>query len=43
MMRWSGCVEHVEDGRGVYRVLVGRSERKKPLGRIGRRWILTLR
>jgi len=26
------------DGRGVYRVLVGRPERKSPLGRYRRRW-----
>jgi hypothetical protein len=26
------------EGRGVYRVLVGRSEGKKPLGRSRRRW-----
>jgi hypothetical protein len=26
------------EGRGVYRVLVGRSEGKRPLGRLRRRW-----
>jgi hypothetical protein len=26
------------EGRGVYRVLVGRLERKRPLGRLRRRW-----
>jgi hypothetical protein len=26
MMRWAGCVARVGEGRGVYRVLVGRSE-----------------
>jgi hypothetical protein len=26
------------DRRGVYRVLVGKSERKRPLGRLKRRW-----
>jgi hypothetical protein len=26
------------EGRGVYRVLVGRSEGKRPLGRTRRRW-----
>jgi hypothetical protein len=34
-------VEHVArtgEGRGVYRVLVGRPERKRPLGRPRRRW-----
>jgi hypothetical protein len=29
-MRWAG---HVEEGRGVYRVLVGRPEGKRPVGR----------
>jgi hypothetical protein len=26
------------EGRGVYRVLVGKPEGKRPLGRPGRRW-----
>jgi hypothetical protein len=26
------------EGRGVYRVLVGKPEGKKPLGRLRRRW-----
>jgi len=26
------------EGRGVYRVLVGKPERKRPLGRSRRRW-----
>jgi hypothetical protein len=26
------------EGRGVYRVLVGKSERKRPMGRPRRRW-----
>jgi hypothetical protein len=29
---------HMGDGRGVYRVLVGRPERKRPLGKPRRRW-----
>jgi hypothetical protein len=28
----------MEEGRGVYRVLVGRTEGKRPLGRPRRRW-----
>jgi hypothetical protein len=28
----------MEEGRGVYRVFVGRSEGKRPLGRPRRRW-----
>jgi hypothetical protein len=37
-MRWAGHVARIGEGRGVYRVLVGRPEGKKPLGRPGRRW-----
>jgi hypothetical protein len=37
-MRWAGHVAHMEEGRGAYRVLVGRSEGKRPLGRPRRRW-----
>jgi hypothetical protein len=36
------CGMHRE-GRGVYRVLVGRPEGKRPLGRSRRRWGITLR
>jgi hypothetical protein len=37
-MRWAGHVARMEEGRGVYRVLVGRPECKIPLGRPRRRW-----
>jgi hypothetical protein len=37
-MRWTGHVAHMGERRGVYRVLVGRSEGKRPLGRPKRRW-----
>jgi hypothetical protein len=37
-MRWAGHVACREEGRDVYRVLVGRSEGKRPLGRPRRRW-----
>jgi hypothetical protein len=37
-MRWAGRVTHMVDGRGVYRVLVGRLEGKRPLGRPRCRW-----
>jgi hypothetical protein len=36
-MRWAGHVARMGEGRGVYRVLVGRPEGKKPLGRPRRR------
>jgi hypothetical protein len=32
-MRWVGHVARIEEGKGVYRVLVGRPEGKRPLGR----------
>jgi hypothetical protein len=41
-MRWAGHVAHME-GRGVYKVLVGRPEGKRPLGRLGVVWRITLR
>jgi len=34
-MRWAEHVAHMGDRRGVYRVLVGRPEGKRPLGRLG--------
>jgi len=36
--RWSGHVGRMEEGRGVHRVLVGKPEGKRPLGRPRRRW-----
>jgi hypothetical protein len=37
-MRWAGHVVRMGEGRGVYRVLVGRPEGKGPLRRSRRRW-----
>jgi hypothetical protein len=37
-MRWAGHVACMGEGRGVYRVLVGRPEGKRPLGRPRHRW-----
>ena len=36
-MRWAGHVAHMGEGRGVHRVLVGKPEGKRPLGRPRRR------
>ena len=36
--RWTGHVARMGEGRGVYRVLVGKPEGKRPLGRPRRRW-----
>ena len=37
-MRWAGHVARVEVGRVVHKVLVGKPEGKRPLGRPRRRW-----
>ena len=37
-MRWAGHVAHMGEDRGVNRVLVGKSEGKRPLGRPRRKW-----
>jgi len=42
-MRWAGHVAHMGEGRGVYRVLVGKLEGKRPLGRPRRRWVDNIR
>jgi hypothetical protein len=36
-MRWAGHVTRMEGERKVYKVLVGKTERKRPLGRPRRR------
>jgi len=36
--RWAGHVARMHDRRGVYRVLVGKPEGQRPLGRPRRRW-----
>ena len=37
-MRWAGHVARMGEGEGVYRVLVGKPEGKRLLGRPRRRW-----
>jgi hypothetical protein len=37
-MRWAGHVSRMGEGRGVYRILVGRPEGKRPLGKPRRKW-----
>ena len=37
-MKWAGRVARTGETRGVYRVLVGKAEGKRPLGRPRRRW-----
>jgi hypothetical protein len=38
-MRWAGHVERMGEKRNAYRLLVGKSEGKRPLGRLRRRWV----
>ena len=38
-MRWAGHVTHMGEERGVYRVLLGKLEGKRPLGRPRCRWV----
>jgi hypothetical protein len=38
-MRWEGQIERMEEKRNAYRLLVGKPEGKRPLGRPRRRWV----
>jgi len=38
-MRWAGHVARMCEERGVYRVLLGKPEGRRPLGRPRRRWV----
>ena len=42
-MRWAGHVARMGEERGVYRVLVGKPEGKRPLGRPSSRWVANIR
>ena len=42
-MRWVGHVARMDEERGVYRVLVGILEGRRPLGRPRRRWVDNIR
>ena len=42
-MRWAGHVAHMGEERGVYRVLLGKPEGKRPLGRPRRRCVDNIR
>ena len=41
-MRWAGEVARMEEGRGVHKVLVGKPEGKRPLGKPRRRWEINI-
>jgi hypothetical protein len=42
-MRWAGRVTRLGEKREAYRLLVGKPEGKRPLGRPGRRWLDNIR
>jgi hypothetical protein len=42
-MRWVGHVTRMREKRNAYRLLVGKSEGKRPLGRPRRRWVDNIR
>jgi len=42
-MRWAGHVARMGEKRGVYRVVVGKPEGRRPLGRPRHRWVYNIR
>jgi hypothetical protein len=42
-MRWAGHVARMREKRNAYRLLVGKPEGKRPLGRPRRRWVDDIR
>jgi len=42
-MRWAGYVARMGEERGMNRVLVGKPEGRRPLGRTRRRWVDNIR
>ena len=42
-MRWAGHVARMGEERGMYRVLLGKPEGRRPLGRPMRRWVDNIR
>jgi len=42
-IRWAGHVARLGEEREVYRVLVGKPEGRRPLGRRRRRWVDNIR
>ena len=42
-MRWAGHVARMGEEKGVYRLLLGKPEGKKPMGRPRRRWVDNIR
>jgi hypothetical protein len=42
-VRWAGHVVRMGENRNAYSLLVGKSERRRPLGRPRRRWLDNIR
>ena len=42
-MGWAGLVARMGEERGVYRVLLGKPEGRRPMGRPRRRWVDNIR
>jgi len=42
-MRWAGHVARMGEERGLYRVLVGKPEERRPLGRLRCKWMDNIR
>jgi hypothetical protein len=42
-MRWTGYAARMEEKRNAYRLLVGKPERKRPLGRPRPKWVDNIR
>jgi hypothetical protein len=42
-MRWTGHVARIGEKMNAYRLLVGKPDRKRPLGRSRRRWVDNIR
>ena len=37
-LRWAGRVARMEEGRNAFKILIGKSKGKRPLGMPGHRW-----
>jgi hypothetical protein len=42
-MKWAGNVPRMEEKRNPYRILVGKPEGRRPLGRLRRRWVYNIK
>jgi hypothetical protein len=38
-----GHIAHMEDTKNAHRILIGKTERKRPLGRPGHRWAYVMK